>query len=250
MRGWFNSLSRKDGSWKWVDFALTFWHVDCVRFASQANFSERYRKWCKRHGYEFSTALAEQIHREAREMVALVPKSATTKLLIQEAASQLLSLSRTAEVLRREMSRLAALLPEYPVVMSMYGVGESLGPQPMAEIGDIWRFAGKQSLVAFAGIDPMPNQSGAKETRSYKSSKRGSPYLRKTLFVLMSVLLKLSLADVPVYQFLGCKRAEGKPYYAYKTAGANKFLRIYYGKVRDHLAALNTSNDSFPANPQ
>ncbi len=23
------------------------------------------------------------------------------------------------------------------------------------------------------------------------------------------------------------------------TAGANKFLRIYYGKVRDYLAALN-----------
>ena len=30
------------------------------------------------------------------------------------------------------------------------------------------------------------------------------------------------------------------------TAGANKFLRIYYGKVRDHLAAWNPrSNDSF-----
>lgn len=148
------------------------------------------------------------------------------------------------------MSRLAALLPEYPVVMSMFGVGESLGPQLMAEIGDIQRFVGKQSLVAFAGVDPMPNQSGAKETRSNKSSKRGSPYLRKTLFVLMSVLLKLSPPDVPVYQFLGCKRAEGKPYYVYMTAGANKFLRIYYGKVRDHLAALNTSNDSSSANPQ
>lgn len=28
-------------------------------------------------------------------------------------------------------------------------------------------------------------------------------------------------------------------YYVYMTAGANKFLRIYYGKVRDHLAALD-----------
>ena len=39
-----------------------------------------------------------------------------------------------------------------------------------------------QALVAFAGIDPMPNQSGDKNVRSNKSSKRGSPYLRKTLF--------------------------------------------------------------------
>ena len=189
MRGWFNSPVRKDGSQKWVDFALTFWHVDCVRSVSRVKFAERYRKWCKHHGYEFSAALAEQIHQEAREMIALVPKSATTKLLIQEATSQLLSISRTVEVLRTEMDRLAAQLPEYPVVMSMYGVGKSLGPQFMAEIGDIRRFAGKQSLVAF-GVDPMPNQSGTKESRSNKSSKRGSPYLRKTLFNVMDILLK------------------------------------------------------------
>ena len=191
VRGWFDSPVRKDGSQKWVDFALTFWHVDCVRTVSLAAFTERYRKWCKRHGYLFNAAKAEQIHQEAKEMIALVPKSSTSKLLIQEAASQLLSLSRMIEVLRAEMNRLAAQLPEYRVVMNMYGVGESFGPQLMAEIGDIRRFTGKQSLVAFAGVDPMPNQSGMKDIRSNKSSKRGSPYLRKTLFNVMSCLLQM-----------------------------------------------------------
>jgi hypothetical protein len=105
-------------------------------------------------------------------------------------------------------------------------------------------------LVAFAGVDPMPNQSSAKESRSNRSSKRGSPNLRKTLFNLMSVLLKLAPLDMPVYQFIDRKRAEGKPYYVYMTAGANKFLRIYYGKVRDHLAALDTTtHDTTSANP-
>jgi len=155
------------------------------------------------------------------------------------------------EVLRAEMSRLAMQLPEYPIVMGMYGVGESLGPQLMAEIGDIRRFSGKQSLVAFAGVDPMANQSGEKERRSNKSSKRGSPYLRKTLFNIMSALLKNEPQDEPVYEFLNRKRAEGKPYYVYMTAGANKFLRIYYGKVRDYLAELDTKTNGIPsANPQ
>ena len=238
VRGWFDSPVRKDGSQKWVDFAMTFWHVDCVRSASLAAFTERYRKWCKRHGYNFSAEKANQIHREAKEMISLVSKSSTSKLLIQEAASQLTSLSRMVEVLRIEMNRLAMQLPEYPVVMSMYGVGESLGPQLMAEIGDIRRFAGKQSLVAFAGVDPMPNQSGMKDSRSNRSSKRGSSYLRKTLFLVMTVLLQKAPPDEHVYQFLDRKRSEGKPFYVYMTAGANKFLRIYYGKVRDHLAAI------------
>ena len=251
VRGWFDSPVRKDGSQKWVDFAMAFWHVDCVRSTSQVAFAERYHKWCKRNNYLFNAAKAEQIHREAREMIALISKSDTTKLLIQQASSQLKNVSCMVEVLRAEMNRLAAQLPEYPVVMSMYGVGESLGPQLMAEIGDIRRFAGKQSLVAFAGVDPMPNQSGIKNVRSNRSSKRGSPYLRKSLFNLMSVLLKLAPSDEPVYQFLDRKRAEGKPFFVYMTAGANKFLRIYYGKVRDHLAMLGSvSHDPTSANPR
>jgi len=251
VRGWFDSPVRKDGSQKWVDFAMTFWHMDCVRSVSCSAFTERYRKWCKRNNYNFSAAKAEQIHGESKEMIALASKSATTKLLIQEAASQLLNVSRTVEVLRAEMNRVAALLPEYPVVMSMYGVGESLGPQLMAEIGDVRRFAAKKSLVAFAGVDPMPNQSGIKDSRSNRSSKRGSPFLRKTLFVLMTMLLQLAPPDEPVYQFLDRKRTEGKPYYVYMTAGANKFLRIYFGKVRDHLATLEAPppKDDTSANP-
>jgi len=247
---WFDSPVRKDGSQKWVDFVMTFWHVDCVRSARLTAFTERFRKWCKRNRYNFCAEKAEQIYNESKEMIALVPKSATTKLLIQGTASQLLNISRMVEVLRAEMNRLASLLPEYPVVMRMFGVGESFGPQLMAEIGDITRFAGKQSLVAFAGVDPMPNQSGTKDQRSNRSSKRGSPYLRKTLFNLMRILLQLAPSDVPVYQFLDRKRSEGKPYYVYMTAGANKFLRIYYGKVRDYLVTADSaSHDPMPANP-
>ena len=81
----------------------------------------------------------------------------------------------------------------------------------------------------------MPNQSGTKNVRSNRSSKRGSPYLRKTLFVIMTVLIQKAPADEPVYQFLDLKRREGKPYYVYMTAAANKFLRRYYAKVRDYL---------------
>ena len=38
---WFESPARVDGSQMWVDFVLTFLHVDCVRSASQAAFAER-----------------------------------------------------------------------------------------------------------------------------------------------------------------------------------------------------------------
>ena len=230
---YFDSPVRPDGSQKWVDYIDTFWHVDCVAKLSQKAFVERYQKWCKRHGYNFSEKKAVELYTDAKQKFALVPKSDTCKLLVKEAVSQLNAVSRTVETYRAEMDRLASQLPEYDTVMSMTGVGKSMGPQLMAEIGDIRCFAHQKSLVGFAGTDPIKDDSGDKVSDSKPSSKRGSPYLRKTLFQIMDGLIKRSSVDNPVYAFMEKKRAQGKPYYVYMTAGANKFLRIYYGKVRD-----------------
>ena len=231
----FDSPVRPDGSQKWVDFVDTFWHVECVSSLSQKAFVERYRNWCRRHGYNFSEQKAIELHTDARQKFPLVPKSDTCKLLVKEAVSQLNAVSRTVETYRTEMNRLASQLPEYETVMAMYGVGESMGPQLMAEIGDVRRFAHQKSLVGFAGTDPIKDDSGDKVSSSKPSSKRGSPYLRKTLFVIMTILLQHHPQDDSVYQFIDKKRSEGKPYYVYMTAGMTKFLRIYYGKVRDCL---------------
>ena len=51
----------------------------------------------------------------------------------------------------------------------------------------------------------------------------------------MTILIQRQPVDDPVFQFLDKKRSEGKPYYVYMTAGGTKFLRIYYGRVRDCL---------------
>ena len=164
-----------------------------------------------------------------------MPKTDISKMMVQEAIAQLNAVSRTVEVYRAEMNRLASLLPEYEAVMAMYGVGESLGPQLMAEIGDLRRFRCQKSLVAFAGTDPGKKESGDKVPKSGRSSKRGSSQLRRTLFVIMTIMLKNQPIDEPVYQFIDRKRCEGKSYYVYMTAGMTKFLRIYYGRVRDNL---------------
>lgn len=237
----FSSPAREDGSQKWVDFAASFWHVDCVRSMSQTAFIERYRTWCKRHGYNFNSMKATEIYSKAKNLIAMLLKDSLTKLLLQQAIDQLNSASRAVELLRAEMKRLAQRLPEYPVVMSLYGVGDSLGPQLMAEIGDVMRFDRRNSLTAFAGVDPGASQSGTYEAKSNPASKHGSPDLRKTLFLVMDVLIKKAPSDDPVFCFMDKKRAEGKPYFVYMTAGANKFLRIYYGKVKEYLTSLTTA---------
>ncbi len=238
---YFDSPARNDGSQKWVDFATTYWHVDCVRKMSLNAFTDHYRQWCKRKKYNFSQSKAEEIYGASKELVPVLPKDELTKLIIKQAVEQLNTASATVESLRTLMNETASKLPEYPVVMAMKGVGASLGPQLMAEIGDVTRFTHKGAITAFAGVDPGVNASGTYEQKSVPTSKRGSAELRKTLFQVMDCLIKTMPQDDPVYLFMDKKRAQGKPYYVYMTAGANKFLRIYYGRVKEYLASLPTS---------
>ena len=90
---------------QWVDFAHTFWHVDCVRKQSYNAFSERYQKWCKRHGYFFKQSNAEEVYALAKNAVVLAPKSGVTKVLVQESSYRKLQTSSPAP---HVLSRLTA----------------------------------------------------------------------------------------------------------------------------------------------
>lgn len=232
----FCSPARKsDGHEKWVDFALKFWHSECVCGISEKQFKDKYERWCKRNGYYYSAYKAETIYAEACGNVGLLPMCESTKILVTQAILQLQAIEETLAAIKREMQKLASNLPEYDTVMALYGVGGVLGPQLMAEIGDVSRFKSKKSLIAFAGIDSPADQSGQVDNKSKAITKRGSASLRKTLFQVMTVILQNSPEDEPVYTYLDKKRAEGKPYRVYMIAAANKFLRIYYARAKECL---------------
>lgn len=234
----FHSPVRADGSEKWVDFVAQFWHCKCICERSEKVFMTKYQRWCKKQGYNFRVEKARSIFNEACGCVGVMPKSSTAKLLVEQAVSQLKATSSALAALKQEMQTLAAQLPEYPVVMEMFGVGPTLGPQLMAEIGDVRRFYSKKALVAYAGIDAPPNDSGDVTGRHKSMSKIGASSLRRTLFLVMSVYLQNSPPDEPIYQFMDRKRSEGKPYRVYMMASANKFLRIYYATVKAYLDKL------------
>ena len=224
----FSSPQRKsDGHEKWIDFVLKFPHIDSVAKLSLSAFKLKYQSWCRKNHYKYSEEKAAEIHAYSRTQVSVLPMTDSVIKIISEAASLLNSNLETLGVLRNEMDRLSSQLPEYETVMNLYGVGKVLGSQLIAEIGDVRRLKHSKSLVALAGIDPPPNQSGQNDPKSRSISKRGSPSLRKTLFQIMTIIIQNQPADEPVYQFLDKKRAEGKPYRVYMVAAAHKFLRIY-----------------------
>lgn len=230
----FTSPRREsDGHEKWVDFVVKFPHMDSVAKLSLSGFKTKYQSWCKKERYKYSESKAEQIHAYARTVVSTLPMTDAVKKMVSDAAKHINSTLEALGTLHSEMATLASQLPEYETVINLYGVGAVFCSQLIAEIGDVTRLKSSKSLAALAGIDPPPNQSGKDDPKSRRISKRGSPALRKTLFLIMTIYLRRQPADEPVYQFLDKKRAEGKPYKVYMIAAARKFLRIYYARVKE-----------------
>jgi len=243
----FTSQDRDDGSVKWVDFLNKFPHAECVSKLSFDKFVAQYKKWCKKHGYY--AVKADELHSHAKSCIPSLPQNADATLLVRTAIAQVNEVSKTAAVYKKRMVELASTLPEYDVVMSIFGCGDCTGPQLMAEIGDVRRFTarkGYKSLVAFAGVSPGDKQSGTYDPKSSPIEKRGSPYLRRALFSAVKAYSLKSPGGEPVYITLERKRFEGKKYLVYMTAAMNKFLKVYYARVMEHFANL-ASNETTSA---
>ena len=118
-------------------------------------------------------------------------------------------------------------------------VGDNLAAKLIAEIGDVRRFHASKALIAYAGIDAPPYQSGQFTGNKRKISKKGSSLLRKIGYeVMRSLKSHKPPKDDCVYNYILKKEAEGKAKKSAKIAGLNKFLRIYYARVHEVYSTL------------
>ena len=231
LQGW----NEKNGKDKLGDFAEEYWHYDNITKKSEKQFIDSYLKWAKKKGYHQNQDKAIKIYALAKEGIPTVSSNTpSTKMLVQEAVRVLREVDHTLMTILTQMRSLAKSLPEYPIVRAMGGVGDVLAPKLIAEIGDVRRFHSGKALIAYAGIDAPPYQSGRLVGTERKISKRGSSNLRKIGYEVMR-RLKTHKApeDAAVYEFILKKEREGKSKRAAKIAGLNKFLRIYYARVME-----------------
>lgn len=109
-----------------------------------------------KNNYHYQPSKVPLIYHHASEVKSSMPYTPNTELIIKETAKELISSIDALEMIREEMNQIASQLPEYPVVLSLHGVGTTLGPQLIAEIGDVRRFHNLKALIAYAGIDSSP----------------------------------------------------------------------------------------------
>lgn len=120
-----------------------------------------------------------------------------------------------------------------PVITTITGIGDVLGAAIYSEIGDISRFEKASQLVAYAGLDVAVKQSGEFVGAQTKISKRGSPYLRRAIWLAATVAAFKDPALSKYYQGL---RDRGKAHGTAIGAVARKLTNIIFAVLRDNKA--------------
>lgn len=224
---------------KLSDFVEFWWHIDLVKRCSQAAFVRKYNAWAKKKGYHQSERKGLEIYTLAQNGIPTVSSTSSNMCAsVVDAVRMLREADRTLASILAQMKELAQQTEEYEVAMEFSGIGDKLAVQLVAELGDMSKFRNKNCLIAFAGIDAPPRQSGQYHGTRRHISKRGSPILRKVGYQAMKCMKSSKNDACPVYQYILKKEHEGKPKIVAKIAGLNKFLKIYYARVmeRKHVS--------------
>lgn len=216
-----------------------YYHPEIVTNKKQSQFVDEIDKLAKKLGHKGAgITLANKIYLLAQKTVSPRPNNEFAQLSAISCADALILTIKTTTTIITEMDKLARELPEYDVISEIPGCGKKLTSRVIAEIGDVRRFKNAGSIIAYAGLDAPPYQSGQFEATNRHISKRENKYLRKTGYEVMKSIKSSCRSDNDLKSYIIKKENEGKLKKVAKIAGLNKFLRMYYGIVKKKYKQL------------
>jgi transposase len=174
------------------------------------------------HGH-LGQARAEEIKKAAQNSLGLACLGDVALVKLRSLLAQIEFLESQVVEVEKAIGKAMEGIKEH--LTDIKGIGPILAATIFAEIGDISWFSRLESLVAYAGIDPSVFESGEFIGRRQHMSKRGSPYLRRALWLAAH---SARLWNKDLDEYLRRKLAEGKPYNVAMGALCHKLLsRIY-----------------------
>ena len=173
---------------------------------------------------------AVEIQDAAKNSFGIVMASSSFSLIIRQYIEQIRSLEASVDVFDAEIARLLSGFDTQ--LTTITGVGPTLAAVILSEIGgDIRRFSSPAKLAAYAGVDPTVKQSGDFSGSRMKMSKRGSPYLRRAIWLASTVA---AFKDPAIHALYERKRAEGKDHMTVIGHVCRKMISIIFAVLRDN----------------
>jgi transposase len=176
-----------------------------------------------------AAVLADKACAAAAAQTVELPGQRATARLVQQMADYLLDLHRRIQELDTEIADLFGQHPQARIILSMPGMGPVLGAEFLAAVGDTRNFRDADHLAAFAGLAPVPRESG-RRVGTMCRPKHYSRTLRRVFY--MSALTSLKF-DGPNREYFDRKRAEGRKPRQALIALARRRVDVLWALLRD-----------------
>lgn len=161
---------------------------------------------CKRYQSHLTDLLEDELSPQTKKLMQGIQDAITSA---KEQLYKDLAVSAKGEVFAR--------------LQTIKGIGPYVAASLIGEIQDMTRFKTAKALTAYAGLDPKIRQSGHALNSTGRITKRGSSYLRRSIFLAANVARQ---HDPNLKAFYDKKRSEGKSYKVATVATARKLLTI------------------------
>lgn len=159
------------------------------------------------------------------------------ELLIKQLSSLILLLEEQKKELIKEM--VSIIKEHFPNILSIPGIGGNIAAGIIGEIGEISNFHNADSLLAFAGLNPIVYESGKYNAKHTKISKKGSSYLRNALTMAARAIIN---NDEVFKQYYLKKREEGKSYSTAICHVRKKLVRVIHSILKNDNEYKSLSN--------
>lgn len=175
----------------------------------------------------------EELKAAAKDSIGI--PSAAEVIAIQNLVNQIQLLNQQLIEIDKKIEEFS--LERNSPILTIPGISHISGTSILSEIGDISNYSKASQLIKRAGVAPMTYESSQYVAQHMAITKKGSKYLRKTLYQIILPVIRFN----PVFQqYYNLKISQGKGHRCAQGHCVRKLLRIIY-----HL--LSTGQEFDPA---
>ena len=156
---------------------------------------------------------------------------------LKECAKNSIGISSEVETLQIKhlVSKITLIKQQIAQILSIPGISHFSGTSILAELGDIGNYSKPSQIIKFAGVAPYHYESSQYNAQHTAITKKGSKYLRKTLYQIILPVINYNPVFNKYYQ---SKISQGKGHRCAQGHCIRKLLRIIY-----HLLETGQSFD-------
>lgn len=195
-----------------------------VRRAGQRRIEAHLRS----QGARGAAPLAERALQAAEGQTVRLPAEEVSAAIVTDLATEVLAVGERLSRLDEELEQRFFSHPQAEILVSLPGLGPRLGAEFLVAVGDLASFGSADHLAAYAGLVPVPRDSG-KSTGNLRRMHGGNKVLKRVFYQSAFASLRTPYSRA----FYDRKRGEGKRHHQAVMALARRRVNVLWAMLRD-----------------